>query len=312
MIEQSPAVEQTYVQAGPDEPAILARFGVDATALLGSGGEARIFALDDERVLRVQAPSDTPPDRELAELLDSWAGQDLGFGLPRVLSQARLGSQNYGIERRLPGVPLARWLADTTDAARRRTGLLSLLDAAGRLRELPLPRAGFGRVLGDPRRYGSLPELLAAQMAVGVGHSAGLLAQVVPGLDDRVSRLLARLAGRAVAPAFCHADLAPANVMVDADGRVTAVLDFSVHALAADPVLDQVGAVAFLEMTPYPGNLADAAWLQRELIGRLGGDAWLVDAYRRFYALYYAMDHQLIPWCTEQLLASEVEPAGGR
>ena len=40
--------------------------------------------------------------------------------------------------------------------------------------------------------------------------------------------------------------------------------------------------------------------------------AQLFDAYRRFYALYYAMDHQLIPWCAEQLLASEVEPDGGR
>ena len=42
MIEQSPAVEQTYVQAGPDEPAILARFGVDATALLeAAAGDLR-------------------------------------------------------------------------------------------------------------------------------------------------------------------------------------------------------------------------------------------------------------------------------
>ena len=58
-------------------------------------------------------------------------------------------------------------------------------------------------------------------------------------------------------------------------------------------------------MMPYAGNLADAAWLQHELARRLGGDAWLIDAYRRFYALYYAMDPGLIPWCAEQLLMPE-------
>ena len=311
MIEQPAAVEQTYVPVGPDEARILARFGISASALLGSGGEARIFALDDERVLRVQAPGEAEPDRELADLLDSWTGIDLGFGLPVVLSQARLGSQNYSIERRLPGVPLAQWLAGTADDERRRRGLWSLLDAAGRLRELPLRRAGFGRVLGDPRGFGSLTELLVAQIEVGLRFSDGLLAHAVSDLDGRVGDLLARLSARRVVPAYCHGDLAPANVMVDADGQVTAVLDFSVHALAADPVLDQVGAVAFLEMTPYRGNGADASWLQDQLIGRLDAEAWLINAYRHFYALYYAMDHALIPWCAEQLLAPEVEPSEG-
>lgn len=308
MIEQFETVEQTYVQAGPDEAAILAEFGVDEFALLGSGGEARIFALDDARVLRVQAPGEAADDRQLAELLDSWADCRPGFALPQVLQQGRHGSQDYSIERRLPGVPMARWLAATSDPGQRRKALLGLLDAAERLRELPSPRPGFGRVLGDPRPFASLVDLLAAQIEVGIDYSSGLLADAVPGLDRRVDGLLERLAGRVVTPAFCHADLAPANVMVGPFGRMTAVLDISVHALAADPVLDQVGAVAFLEMTPYPGNVADAVWLQRELIGRLGADAWLVDAYRRFYALYYAMDHGLIPWCAEQLLAAEVDP----
>ena len=44
-------IEQTYVSAGPDEPAILAAFGLTAQALLGSGGEARIF--DKAKLARV-------------------------------------------------------------------------------------------------------------------------------------------------------------------------------------------------------------------------------------------------------------------
>lgn len=302
--ESTVAVEQTYTQQGPDEAAILAEFGIDETSLLGSGGEARVFALDEERVLRIQAPGGSAPDRELKELLDLWSGCSLTVGLPRVLHQARRGSQNYSIEHRLPGVPLSRWLAETTDPQRRRAALISLLDAAGRLRELPLPHDGFRRVLHDRRRFASLPDLLRAQIEVGLRHSDGLLAQAVPGLDREVGALLERLGARVVRPAFCHADLAPSNVLVDDDGQVTAVLDVSAHALVADPVMDEVGAVAFLEMTPYAANIVDARWLEDELRRRLGTDAWLVDAYRRFYALYYAMDHGLIPWSASQLTAS--------
>lgn len=298
-------VAQTYVAAGPDERAILDAFGLTADALLGSGGEARVFGLDAERVLRIQAAGSSEPDHRLARLLEGWTGIDLGFGLPRVLQQARWEQQNYSIEARLPGVPMAHWLASITDPTVRRGGLLSLLDAAERLRELPAPPSGFGRVLADEQRFGSLVELLAAQIEIGVQHSQGALAAVVPDLDRRIERLLRRLDARTVAPAFCHADLGPSNVLVDGGGRVTAVLDVSVHALAADPVLDQVGAVALLELTPYAGHLGDATWLQRQLADRLGPEAWLIDAYRRFYGLYYAMDPVLVPWCAAQLLAPE-------
>lgn len=309
MSEQPGTIDQSYVQAGPDEPALLAAFGIDEQALLGAGGEARVFALDVERVLRVQAPGEAPPQRDLADLLNTWTDADVGFELPRVQAQGRHGAQNYSIERRLSGIPLSRWLAKTSDPRHRRRALLSLLDASERLRELPLPRLGFGRVLADQRAFDSLTGLLAAQIEIGLAHGGVLLAGAVPDLDDHVRRLLHRLAARTVAPVFCHGDLAASNVLADADGRVTAVLDISGHALAADPVLDQVGAVAFLEMIPYAGNTEDAAWLQRELAGRLGDDAWLIDAYRRFFALYYAMDPGLIPWCAAQLRAPEASPA---
>lgn len=298
-------IEQTYVSAGPDEPAILAAFRLTAQALLGSGGEARIFALDERRVLRIQAAGAAGPDRSLARLLDTWTGVNLGFGLPHVLRQARWETQNYSVEVRLQGMPMTRWLANTADPVVRRGGLLSVLDAAVRLRELPTPRPGFGRVLADEQRFGNLVDLLAAQIEIGLRHSQGRLAAAVPELHQRVERLLQRLGVRVVTPAFCHADLGPSNVLVDVRGRVSAVVDVSVHALAADPVLDQVAVVAFLELTPYVGNAADAAWLERQLAERLGTEAWLIDAYRRYYALYYAMDPGLIPWCAKQLLARE-------
>lgn len=293
--------EQTYSPVGPDEDALLRAFGTHPGALLGSGGEARVFALpDDATVLRLYAPTPEPHPLPLRPLLDSWVGVDLGFALPRILEVGRRGSQSWTIESRLPGIPLDRWLADTPDADARHRALVGFLDAAARLQELPLPTPGFGRPWAPEERFDSLVDLLAAQVDVGLGLGGDALCERVPGLDARVAELLARLAQRETTPRFVHGDLAPANVLVDTSGAVTAVLDFSVHALAADPVLDLVGAVAFVELTPYPGRYADAARLQPVLADRLGADAWLIDAYRRFWALYYAMDPGLHPWCAAQ------------
>src|SRR5690606_9778972 len=42
--------------------AVLEHFGIDESALLGRGGEARVFALDRERVLRLPHPDVDPGD----------------------------------------------------------------------------------------------------------------------------------------------------------------------------------------------------------------------------------------------------------
>lgn len=294
--------EQTYSPVGPDEAALLSTFGTDPDALLGSGGEARVFALPDGAVvLRVYAPTDEPHPLPLRPLLDAWAGVDLGFALPRILDVGRRGSQSWTLEARLPGTPLDRWLAATDEAGARHRALVGLLDATARLQELPLLQPGFGRPWAPGERFGSLVALLAAQVDVGLALGGDGLRVLVPDVEEQVAALVHRLATRRVRPRFVHGDLAPANVLVGEGGEVTAILDFSVHALAADPVLDLVGAVAFVELTPYAHRLHDAARLEPVLAARLGADQWLIDAYRRFWALYYAMDPGLHPWCAAQL-----------
>ncbi|MBK8459402.1 MAG: aminoglycoside phosphotransferase family protein [Micropruina sp.] len=297
------SVEQSYTAPGPDEPELLRRFGIGADQLLGSGGEARVFALDRDRVLRILSPSSEPEESADAinALLASWSGINLGFALPRVLEQGRWDVQRYTIEARMPGLDGGRWLARVESDQRRRAGLMTALEAATRLAELPLPRSGPGRPWQPEARFSSPAELYAAQIEISLGANRKLLAALVPDLIRQQANLLHALSARRIDPAFVHGDLAPANLIFSPDGRLGGVLDVSVHSLVADPVLDLVGLVAFVELTPYPHADADAAWLEARLAEHLGADAWLIDAYRRYYALYYAMDDQLLPWCAAQL-----------
>lgn len=297
------STHSTSAPSGPDESAILARFGIDASALLGSGGESRVFALDDRRVLRIFAGTFGEDDgsQRLVDLLDGFAGSDIGVVIPRVLDQGVIGRQRWTIDVRVPGESLATWLSRGQPDALRRRVLLANGEVAARLGRLSIGHSGF-RALAIKDRVppgASLVDLLRAQAAIGVRYSDGLLARALPDLDQRLGSLFAELTDRRVEPAFVHGDYFPGNVMVDGD-RISGVVDFSVHALAADPVMDEVAAVCFLDQVSYPQAAEDIAWLEPQLRERLGDDAWLVSAYRRWYGVYYSMDHALIGWAVQQ------------
>lgn len=285
------------VAPGPDEHAILARFGIDRSRLLGAGGEARVFALDADRVLRILHPGDTPPDPRPAGLLESWAGVDIGIGLPRVLDRGRTGRQSWSVDRRIPGRSLADVLGATPQPRRRRRLLVAALDAASRLRRLPIAAGGFRTLCTDDPPAPGLADLLDRRIGAATALTWHLLARRVPDLSRERARLREEMAAREVVPAFVHLDFYPGNVLVEGD-TVTGVCDVSVHALAADPVLDEVGAVCLID--GYEGAGEDSRVLRHVLAERLGADAWLVDSYRRFYGFYYAMDAALLDWAADQ------------
>jgi len=296
------------------EEQVLARFGLDASALLGSGGESRVYALDEGRVLRVyhathEGPAQIMP--QLRALYDWWAGVDTGLELPRILQTGEIAGRHYSVDRRLSGLNISTYLASAPDEERR-TALLTYLDAAAALSRLPSPVPGFARLVGPgaPRTYGTLLELLTAQLHGSLAVSRRQLERDVPHVRAVWDRLFGELATRECAPAVVHGDFCPPNVFVsrgvDGSPRVTGVGDFSPHTLAADPLLDLAGAIAFLELEAYPGADADARWLQAVVEQRYGPEVgrW-IGVYRRYYAFYFSMafDHDpvLYDWCLKQL-----------
>ncbi len=291
---------------GSDEAAILQRFGIGPDALLGSGSESRVFALDADRVLRISFGSLAGEQTEgLQHLLEGLAAGDIGVATPRTLDRGRLGSQEFRIDQRIPGRSLASWLETPRPEAERQRALLGFAEVAGRVAELPVAGTGFrSPAFGDRYPAGaSLVDLLRGQAERGLAESQGKLAAAVPDLDARLVDLFDRLADRQVAPALVHADYFPGNVMIDGD-QISGVVDFSVHSLIADPVLDLVGAACLLEHTNYPQAASDSRWLTGVITEQLGPLAWLVPAYSQWYAAYYSMDHTLIGWAARQFLSS--------
>ncbi|HLT61471.1 MAG TPA: PH domain-containing protein, partial [Microlunatus sp.] len=271
---------QTNGTSGVADPrgelAVLDRFRISPDALLGAGSESRVFALDDERVLRIQAPGAGPEVTAQRQALSTlWADVDLGFAVPLLLDAGEFAGRRYTVERRIPGEPLSTYLASGPDRAARRTTLERYLTAAMDLQRLPVPVAGFARLIGPdaPRQYGSLADLLAAQLQRTVGPVRSRLEADLPDLAERWQRLFDDLSQRQGWPALVHGDYFPGNVLaaVQPDGTavITGVVDFSPHTIAADPMMDVAGAIAFLGLEPG-ADPADEEWLTELATARLG------------------------------------------
>ena len=298
------------------EQAILDHFAVERAALLGRGGEANVYALDDARVLRIYHSSHEGPAQVIAQLqalYRLWSGAP--FQIPTVLENGERAGRIYTVTSRLAGESLDRWLTGA-DPEPRRTALLSYLDAAQLVASLPTPVPGFARLVGKdaPQQFGSLAELLDAQLQPQIALSRARLETDVPRVGEVWRQLFAALAERNCRPTVVHGDFCPANTYVsaDLDGQptITGVGDFSPHTLVADPLMDLAGGVMFLELERYDGAVEDARWLEDQAVQRWGSEVshWIA-VYRRFYGFYfssaYVFDEHLYAWCRSQLTPLE-------
>ncbi len=147
------AIADTSCVDFPSDPGLVAvalRFGVAPNALLGHGGEAWVYALDDDRVLRILRDGGRKADvlRRMA-LVEELALSQPVYRLPEVLDVGEIEGRTYAIERRLPGRSVLEELGRIEGAPRERL-IEAYLDTSASLGDLHLPaHAGFGDLIAD-------------------------------------------------------------------------------------------------------------------------------------------------------------------
>lgn len=240
-----------YLQPGAADPVLppgtvltLARRHVGTVADISgvdeTGGEARVYLLDDGLVLKTQRPHRLRPRTSLAKeayLLDTYAPV-LGDRIPRLLGHDRVetadGTVEYILMTRMPGVP-ARGAAIAEPA---RSALLA--DLGRLLATLHSRPAGDPVVPRDEDAAAVRRRLEFGFADIGDALAERPGAWRLPvGLDEVAARVLDSVPARlSTAPVTLHSNPGPMHVFVDpATSRLTGVIDFG-DAYASHPVFD--------------------------------------------------------------------------
>jgi aminoglycoside phosphotransferase (APT) family kinase protein len=285
--------------ADGDIAPILTAFGIGSEDSLGHGGEARVFAFGDDRILRVLRPGGRAADllrrRDLvAELVRALPP----FALPEILDVGQMAGHVYAVERRLPGRPLSHALRSCHGEARRHL-VEHYLEAAAALGDLHLDRGHtFGDLMRDDGIETSSWRLYLSQRA------AANLARSTSDFRSIDPERLADDLPDTTHPAFVHLDAFAGNMLTDGS-RITAVIDVGATSVAGDRRLDPLSAAVYLaspEITPT-ATTADIdvamGWLRAA-----GLDQWFEPA-RRWLAAYWSCavdDADLLRWCRSVLV----------
>ncbi len=281
---------------------VLAHFGIDESALLGRGGEARVFALGADRVLRLpHASVDAGALEERRRLLAAIAAPDWRVALPEVLEHRQVAGRLVVIERRLPGRDA---LAALGERGRDREALVrDHLDVARAVAGLRCPADRFGELMGAGRiEAASFGEWAEARLAASLATGGAAFAGLDPAALTR--DLLAALPQpEPPRPVLVHLDVFLGNMLADGD-RISALLDFGPITIGGPPDLDAVVAATYLapEITPTAHDADRRAardWAaEAGLAGALGpAERWI--------AAYWTGapdDERLRRWCARILL----------
>ncbi|GIE99710.1 aminoglycoside phosphotransferase family protein [Paractinoplanes rishiriensis] len=277
--------------------------------LLGQGMEGAVYEIDESWVRKVWFAGSVPALRRTAAFYEALAAKALSFAVPHIAEISVVGGQVVTVERRLPGSTLP---ADAPlDVV---VGILAELAAVGELapaRELAV--LGGETPLHHPGE--AFPVALARVAADRLEQFRPVLNDAVGNLEAKAAALLERLpevdTGRR---SVVHGDLFPANVLVGAAGRPSAVLDWGFLTTEGDPAFDAAVTAAIFDMYG-PEALATERRLLARMSERFGYAPRTLLVYRAAYSLITANAYSAdgkdghFAWCVTALNRDDVTRA---
>ncbi|HSH05058.1 MAG TPA: aminoglycoside phosphotransferase family protein [Anaerolineae bacterium] len=278
----------------------LDQFGLKPDDLIGQGGEANVYALDRQRVLRVYHEGTAQESilrraKLLAELAQSATA--VPFALPTVEETILDTPCLATIEPRLPGQAMMQAMKES-DSNHREEMIRAYLDAASQVRHLAVPRPFYGDLgQNEPIQTDTFKGYLYERAAKNLAFAGESVAHVD-------ARQIAEAWPAGSERSLVHLDFFPGNVLV-AGGEVTAVIDFGTVSIIGDWRLDPLTAVAYLHplitppATPQDRLIADE-WLTEQ------GLAPLYDIAEQWCAAFWSWvfafdDGNLYQWCRQVL-----------
>ena len=239
---------------------------------LSAGVEGAVFRLGNGRVAKVWNSRTEVEIERLALFYDAVARAGLPL-TPEIQDVGHLSDAAFSIERELPGRP--RFPDHTGQSPpldpRRLHGVADVLSALSAV--TPSEEMKLLPILDESeplRREGSFNAALGQLVARRVDRSLGRTRAAIPAIDELATALVDRLATMGTGPdGLIHGDLIPANILVDGQGSVSAVLDFGFFSTVGAAAFDAAVSAGIFDMYGPHKDASCAAMekLMRETFG---------------------------------------------
>jgi len=292
---------------------ILNRFDLPDTALLGSGGESKVYAMDANHVLRIYHDNVGWEYVEARQHFYAGLAQEkLPFALPEVYSVGAWVGHVYTVEKRMAGRDFSKVLPSLTGGDRAKA-LTSFVEAAATLGTIHFPDRPYGELLAPDGLESngiaseSWQECLRARIERMLAPGRADLEVDVPGFEQVLASIYAQfpIVGDKPPKSLVHGDYFPGNVFIGDDLTIAGIGDFSYAAWVGDARMDLAGAVWLLGATA--DYCADDSVFMREYIAERWGSELLpiIDFYRLYYSLFFSGCKRDDPttywWCVRNL-----------
>ena len=208
-----------------------------------AGVEGAVFRLGNGSVAKVwNSRTEVEIDR-LASFYGAVSRAGLPFLTPEIQHVGHFSDATFSIERELPGCLLFP-LHDTGQSPpqdpRRLQCVAEVLTALAAVR--PSDEMKLLPILDEPDplwREGSFNGALGQLVTRRVERSLKPVSVAIPAIGELAATLAARLPAMDAGPdGLIHGDLIPANILVDEEGNVAAVLDFGFFSTVGAPAFD--------------------------------------------------------------------------
>ncbi len=285
---------------------VLHQLGIQETHLLGKGGEGWVYAFGQDKAVKVY--KDNPGNLDqLIKFQQRLASFHFPYATPQILETGEIGGTAFTIEKRLQGKTLDNTIPALSSSSQKQEALANYFVAMQTFNAVALPDLPFGQILGG-RETVTAPtwkEFLQNKLAQTVEKSRKNLELDVSSLDLKVNALH-ELFKSLTEPEkhLVHCDYYLNNVLVYDNLKISAVLDFGLHSVAGDPLLD-VASIIFLRLTNLltPKEIEFAYGL---VTRHYGPDIQRTnDIYGLYYSFYYSDTKETDPnsyqWCVANL-----------